>query len=90
MIELLKKFQALWIFTEGLSIFQRGSEVFSGLENIYLKEWIFYRASKIIPAFGNVYKMTKYFIGLLKYSRPLEVLIVQYKLFKNLITNLDS
>jgi len=36
--ELLKGFQALRIFTKGLSIFQRGSELFSGLENIYLKD----------------------------------------------------
>jgi hypothetical protein len=38
LIELLKRFQALRIFIEGLLIFQRGSELFSGLENIYLKE----------------------------------------------------
>jgi hypothetical protein len=61
LIEFLKIFQALWICTEGLSIFQRGSELFSGLENIYLKDWIFYRACKIIPALGNVYKRTEYF-----------------------------
>ena len=46
LIELLKKFQAVWIFTAELSVFQRGSELFSGLENIYLKTEYFIELPK--------------------------------------------